>query len=356
MAEQQDKTEQPTSYRLQEARKKGQAAKSTELTSVVALTVFVIALMAGLRGIAMAFAAAMKASIAMAGAAPTMGEGFAHWTVNLFAPVGHAVLPSIMALVVAAVAGNVLQTGGLFSTQPLKPDPSRLNPVQGFKKVFSLRTVWDLARLVIKLAILVALMTWLIRASWPDLLASAAAPVSMVPTLLEAIFGRVAGWLLAVLGFVALMDLVFSRREFVRKLRMSRRDIKDEHKRNQGDPAIRSRRRRLAREILAKIRSVSRVGSADVVVTNPTHVAVALQYRTRTMAAPVVLSKGAGFLAANIRREAARHGVPLVRSPALARALLAECGLDHPVPAAHFTEVGRIYRWVMARPGHKVHA
>ncbi|HEY4145297.1 EscU/YscU/HrcU family type III secretion system export apparatus switch protein [Pinirhizobacter sp.] len=354
MAETQGKTEQPTHHRLQEARGKGQAAKSTELTSVVTLAVFLMAFSSGLVGLARACAAAMRSSIAMAGAAPTFGEGFAHWIGGNFAPVGQALLPAVLALVVSAVAANVLQTGGLLSITPLQPDMSRMNPVQGFKRIFSLRTVWDLARLVIKLGVLVALMAWLIRANWPMLLASAAAPVDAVPSLLAGLFGRVTGWMLTVLGLIAVLDVIYSRREFLRKMRMSRTDIKDEHKRTQGDPAIRSRRRRLAREMLSRIKAVARVPSADVIVTNPTHVAVALQYRKQRMAAPIVLAKGAGLMAVRIRKVAARSGVPVVRSPALARALFSDVGIDQPVSAGHYTEVGALYRWVMSRPGHKV--
>jgi flagellar biosynthetic protein FlhB len=170
------------------------------------------------------------------------------------------------------------------------------------------------------------------------------------------LFSHLAKWLLFVFALIAILDLLFSRRDFIRKLRMSRRELKDEHKRREGDPAIRSKRRRLARDMLKRIQSVARVPAADVIVTNPTHVAVALQYRTARMFAPVVLSKGSGWLSARIRKVASQHGVPIVRSPALARALFKECGLDDAIPTQYFSEVGGIYRWVMSRPGHKVHS
>jgi flagellar biosynthetic protein FlhB len=356
MADEQDKTEKPSPFRLQEARGKGQAARSTELSSVICLGVFCFALISGLTGIAHALAEALRASIALAGASPTLGNGFALWMQGAFSPVWSALGPSIFALVIAAVAANVLQTGPIFSTTPLKPDPSRLNPIKGFKRIFSLRTVWDLGRLVLKVALLSSLMAWMVKALWQPLMATAAAPPSAVPTLLAELFSHVSKWMLFVLGLIALLDLLFSRREFIRKLRMSRRDMKDEHKRNQGDPAIRAKRRRLAREVLARIQSVARVPAADVIVTNPTHVAIALQYRTSRMLAPIVLSKGAGWLSARIRQVGARHGVPIVRSPELARALFKECGIDQPIPADRYSQVGSIYRWVMTRPGHKVHS
>lgn len=356
MADDQDKTEQPSAFRLQEAREKGQAARSTELTAVICLIVFCFALCAGLAGVARAFADGVRATLAMAGAAPSLGSGFLHWLSGAYAPAWQALAPSLFALVITAVAANLLQTGPIFSTEPLKPDPSRLNPVKGFKRIFSLRTLWDLGRLLLKLAILAALLMWMARSLWQPLLASAAASPSAIPGELAGLFTHLAKWLLAVFALIALLDLLFTRREFIRKLRMSRRELKDEHKRREGDPAIRSKRRRLARDMLKRIQSVTRVPSADVVVTNPTHVAVALQYRSARMLAPIVLSKGSGWLSSRIRQVAARHGVPVVRSPVLARALFRECGLDDAVPPAHFGAVGGIYRWIMERPGHKVHS
>lgn len=356
MADDQDKTEKPSPRRLREAREKGQVAKSAELASLVSLAVFCIALISALPAITRAAAHAITSSIALAGAAPALGQGFFHWLLAQWSPVFHGLLAPVFALVIAAVAANVLQTGPVLTFVPMKPDFSRLNPVQGFKRVFSMRTLWDLTRLLLKLALLIGIMVLLTRSLWPLLLSSGASSTGTIPFLLQRVFSRLTGWLLFALALIAVLDLLFSRREFIRKLRMSRRDVKQEHKQQEGDPAIRSKRRRLAREMLARVKSIARVPSADVIVTNPTHVAVALQYRTRHMLAPVVLAKGGGWLAHRIRRVGARSGVPVVRSPALARALFRQCAIDAPVPAESYAEVGSIYRWVMARPGNRVRA
>lgn len=354
MAEEMDKSEKPSPKRLRDAREKGQAAKSAELASLVTLVVFTVALLNALPVMGRAAGHAMAASIGMAGASPSFGGGLFHWLVGQWAPLFHALLPPAFALVVAAVVANIVQTGPMLSFTPVKPDVTRLNPLQGFKRVFSLRTLWDLTRLLLKLAILATVLVLLARSLWPVMLSASASQPSGVPWLLQRIFARLSGWLLFALGLVALLDLLFSRREFLRKLRMSRRDVKQEHKQQEGDPAIRSKRRRLAREMLSRVASIARVPSADVVLTNPTHVAVALQYRTRHMLAPVVLAKGSGWLAARIRKMAAQSGVPVVPSPPLARLLFRQCALDAPVPAEAYAEVGAIYRWVMARPGNKV--
>jgi hypothetical protein len=152
-------------------------------------------------------------------------------------------LPSLFALVVTAIAANVMQTGFMFSTEPLKADFSRMSPVKGFKRVFSMRTVWDLFRLLLKIAILGVVLYALSHSLEGTLLASATRSPADMPALLEESFVRVLKWVLSVLALIAVLDLLFSRREFIQKLRMSRRDMKDEHKRQEGDPAIRSKRR-----------------------------------------------------------------------------------------------------------------
>jgi flagellar biosynthetic protein FlhB len=152
-----------------------------------------------------------------------------------------------------------------------------------------------------------------------------------------------------VLVLIAILDWLFVRRDFTRKLRMSRRELRDEHKRRDGDPEIKSKQKKLIRDLLRKARAVPKVGEADFVLTNPTHYAVAMQYRPATMRAPIVLAKGAGFLAARIRDVAGRHGVPLVRSPELARALYRDVDVDAPVPEALYGQLAPIYRRMFGR-------
>jgi flagellar biosynthesis protein FlhB len=134
----------------------------------------------------------------------------------------------------------------------------------------------------------------------------------------------------------------------MKKMRMSRRELKDEIKRRDGDPTVKSKQKQQQRELLKKTRALGRVQDADVIVTNPTHVAVALRYRPGETLAPVVLAKGAGFLSARIRTLAARHRVPIVRVPALARALYSECEIDGMVPADRYAELAPVYRELWA--------
>lgn len=355
MAEnEQSKTEQPTPFRLQEARKKGQVPRSAELSGVVVTLVFSIALCVGSYTLAAAWARSLRRMLLMAGNAPTPSSGLLHWVGDTFQPVWQASIPLVIALMIAGVVANLTQTGPVFSTEPLKLDFSRLNPVQGFKRIFSLRLLWDLFKLAFKVSLLGALAWWLSGKIQRELLETAYAQPSSAGWLLKAVYVRVTIWVLATLGFVALLDLLFSRREYIRKLRMSRNDIKDEVKRREGDPDIRQKRKRLMVELLKQSRSLRRVPQADVLLTNPTHLAVALQYRPRTMRSPVILAKGTDAVAAAMRNKAAAAGVPCLRSPALARALFRECGIDRAVPDHLYSQLAPVYRWLMRRPGNRI--
>ncbi|GLQ86493.1 EscU/YscU/HrcU family type III secretion system export apparatus switch protein [Dyella flagellata] len=354
MADEQSKTEQPTAFRLQEARKRGQVPRSADLSGIVVMIVFSVALATASYGIAAALARSVSRTILMAGNAPAPSASLAGWLQRTFQPSWQAILPIVMAMLVAAVVANLVQTGPVFSTEPLKPDFNRLNPAQGAKKIFSLRLLWELFKLTLKLGIL-GTVAWMLAASVGHKVQAAAfvAP-STIGLLLRSTYVQVTTWMLALLALVSLFDLWFTRREYIRKLRMSRRDIKDEVKRHEGDPDIRQKRRRLMVELLKHSRSVRRVSEADVLLTNPTHLAIALKYRPKTMRSPVVLSKGSDALAARMRKLAAQSGVPCLRSPELARALYRECKIDRPVPTHLYKPLAPIYRWLMKRPGNRI--
>lgn len=354
MADEQSKTEQPTAFRLQEARKRGQVPRSADLGGIVVMIVFSVALAAASYGIAAALARSISRTILMAGNAPAPTASLASWLERTFEPSWQAILPIVMAMLVAAVVANLVQTGPVFSTEPLKPDFNRLNPAEGIKKIFSLRLLWELFKLTLKLGIL-GTVAWMLAASIGHKVQAAAfAAPSSIGLLLRSTYVQVTTWMLVLLALVSLFDLWFTRREYIRKLRMSRRDIKDEVKRHEGDPDIRQKRRRLMAELLKHSRSVRRVPEADVLLTNPTHLAIALKYRPRTMRSPLVLSKGSDAVAARMRKLATQSGVPCLRSPELARALYRECRIDRPVPAHLYKPLAPIYRWLMKRPGNRI--
>lgn len=343
-----DKTEQPTPFRLEEARKRGEVAKSTDITGSVVLVAFACAMALAGTGIAMAVAGATRRMIALAGQQPALNGQLADWVSHAYAPVWQALSPLVLVLVLAAILGNVLQTGPMFTAYPLKPDFKRLNPMQVLRRIFSLRTLWELGKLAAKIGLLSGvgvMFAYKARA-----LAESVAMVApqRAGSMLLAAFAKASIYVLAVLALVALADLLFVRREFTRKLRMSRRELRDEVKRRDGDPTVKSKQKQQLRELLKKTKATGRVRDADVVLTNPTHVAVALRYRPGETMAPVVLAKGAGVLSQRIRTLANRHSVPILRIPALARALYGECEIDGMVPESRYAELAPVYRQLWA--------
>jgi flagellar biosynthetic protein FlhB len=227
-------------------------------------------------------------------------------------------------------------------------DFQRVNPAAGFQRVFSRRTLFDGARACAKLLLLSAAAALALGALLPQFQAlSALSPAAFLHTLLGDIASL--GWKMGVaLAAIAAVDLLFTRREFGRRMRMSRRELKDEYKNREGDPRIRGRLRELRRELLKRSRALKNTRSADVVVTNPTHYAVALRYVHGEMDAPRVVAKGAGQLAAAMREIAARHRIIVVQNPPLARSLFREAAIDEYLPAGFHAEVARLIVWVLA--------
>ena len=349
MAEQDlDRSHAATPYKLQKARERGQVAKSADAVSTVVFTA------------AMAFLASQgwpawreafrfdQALIVQAAHADAGGALLSSLLERLLRATLLLSLPFFGTLVLSAALGNLLQGAWVLSLHPVKVDWSRVNPVAGFKRLVSVRTLFHGARAVLKLGLLGAVVWFALRSLTPHFHAVAnLSPLGMVRMLL----GDLASLGLKIalmLAFIALLDLVYTRREFAKQMRMSRRELTYEIKHREGDPRIRARLRELRRELLKRSQGLRRTRDADVVVTNPTHVAVALRYVHGEMPSPLLVAKGAGLVAAAMRRVASRHGVPIVQSPTLARALYRELPVDRHVPAAHYGTVARIIVWVFA--------
>ncbi|HMB43632.1 MAG TPA: EscU/YscU/HrcU family type III secretion system export apparatus switch protein [Luteimonas sp.] len=345
-SEDQDKTEQPTSYRLEEARKKGEVSKSPDVTGTAVLIAFAVTTVMTGAWVMQALAQATRDTLSLAGGRPTLGPGLVTWLRATYFPVWQSLTPLALALIVIAIIANVLQTGPVFSSHPITPDFKRLNPVQTFKRLFSMRTLWELGKMVLKMLLLAALGYFLFGQMRALVESVAATEPQRLPALALKGFGKASLYVLLILAVMAVLDFLMTRRQYMRKMRTSRRELRDEVKRRDGDPEVKSKQKRLLREILKKARSVQNAAEADIILTNPTHVAVALQYRPATMRAPIVLTKGSGYLSRRIREVASRRGVPILRSPALARALYRECEIDAPVPEKLYARLAPVYRWL----------
>lgn len=344
-----ERNEQATPYKLEEARKKGSVARSTDLQSFVAIAVATVAAFSlvepALRGLMHLLSRSLRAQPARFEspdlAAAALQEGLLQAAL--------VAAPLFFALLVAVVVAGLIQTRGLLiSTTPITPDFNRLDPVAGLKRLFSVKILFESGKSVLKLVVLV-MAAWLtVRAEMPGLgnLGTVSGKGFMLAFLDSA--ASLLARLCAVLGAFALLDLLFSRWDFQRSMRMSRREQEDEHKNRDGDPRIKARLREIRQEYMKRARAVHRVPEADVLLTNPTHVAVAVKYEHGVSVAPQVIAKGAGSLARRMRDLAYRNQVPVVQSPPLARALYKEVEQDHYLPEKWYPEVARILVWVQA--------
>ncbi len=342
-----NRNEQATPCKREQAREQGQTARSTDASSFAVLAAATLGcfalLLPALKGMASLLARGLALPPELASevvSVTRIAESGMHQALLVLAPL-------LLSIVVAAVLMGLLQCGGLiFSTTPLTPDFARINPAQGFKKLFSLKILYEAAKSAIKLLALAGVAALALHTLLRSALQLLGLPAkSLIFRLTESTGGLMAR-LCAVLVLFMLVDLIFVRWDFLRGLRMSKRDIEDEHKNREGDPRIKSRQRQIRQEFLKASKSVGNVAQAQVVITNPTHVAVALRYAHGVTPAPLVVAKGAGVLARQIRNAATKTGVPIVHSPRLARALFKEVAQDAYVPEQWYPPVARILVWL----------
>jgi len=346
MAEQeQNRSEAATPFKLREAKKRGSVPKSADLNSVFVIAALLVCLQLW------AWPAARQ-QLSLAALLLQQSASFGFSLVQVAAWLSRAALftllvlaPLFGAVVLAGVLSSLVQHGPVFSVHPIKPDFNRLNPVVGFKRIFSKRALFDLAKNLVKLALLSWMMVLALRQLLPSLLGLLSLDARAYGVhALDTVAGLVFKLLLVLLG-VALLDLLFTRWEYADKLRMSRRELKDEIKQREGDPAIKARIRELQNELRKKSRALKSLPEADVLITNPTHLGIALMYRHGQMAAPAIVAKGAGDLVEKMKTVARRHGVTIVENRRLARALFA-LELHDSVPEMHYAEVARLLLWI----------
>jgi flagellar biosynthetic protein FlhB len=345
MAEQQqeqNRTEPATPFKLREARRRGQVAKSLEINSFVMLTTVLVVLYFAGERLIMGQLAISRSIFSQIHAYPLAPSP----VIGLFQEVGGALLgvlwPFIGAVMVAGILASLFQTGPIFSFFPLKPDVQRLNPARGFKRLFSVKLLFESVKSVVKLglfgfAIYLAVLDWI-----PDLLSLLdTSPKVYGAFLLDRVRALMFTLLLVVL-LIALIDLAYTRWDYSNQMRMSRRELKEEIKRREGDPRIRAKMRELQREAAKRAGSLQKVPDADVLITNPQHLSVALRYERGAMTAPQVTAKGGGDLALKMREVARIHHVPVIENKMLARILFTRVDIDQMIPEEHYPLVAKI--------------
>jgi flagellar biosynthetic protein FlhB len=333
-----DKTEAPTQKRKREARREGQVARSPELVSWILLLLATTLLPGLVSRVAGQLRMLLDSAAAMArnpdpGALPGLVG-------KALAVIVTGVGPTLVAFMGIALVGNLAQVGFILTGKPLRPKLSNFNPVEGLKRMFSTRSLWQLAAETMRLGIIIAVVATMIRGIAEDLVnASSRTPSDVVAQLASTSLGLVRT-IAAVCVVIGLADYAMKRRQLVRKLRMTKTEVRQEMKDSEGDPHVRARMRSM-RMAMTRNRMLNAIATADVVVTNPTHIAIAISYR-REQGAPRVVARGAGSLAEKIREEADRHDVPRVEAKPLARTLYRLCRPGEEIPPELFQAVATV--------------
>jgi flagellar biosynthetic protein FlhB len=340
-----DRTEEPTQKRLDEALKRGDVVKSQEVSTwfVLAGATLVFATFSG--PMSAGLSTTLRGLIANSSQLPVDGPGIVAIVHRLAGDTISWLAVPILLLALAALAGTLIQHRLVWSIDPLKPQLSKISPLSGLKRMFSSQALVSFAKGLFKLAVLGTVMTALL---WPQryrLEGLVQTDIAGTLALSKSLVLEMLGTVVAILAFVAAADYLFQYRQWYERQKMSAREVKEEHKQSEGDPMIKGRIRAIRQSRLRK-RMIAQVPKASVVITNPTHYAVALQYE-RGMDAPVCLAKGTDLVALKIREVAAAHSIPVVENPPLARALHATVEVDQEVPPEHYKAVAEVIGYVM---------
>ncbi|MFC2588256.1 MAG: flagellar biosynthesis protein FlhB [Campylobacter sp.] len=342
--EDQEKTEEPTSKKIEDARKDGNVPKSQDIGGFVTLVIGILVLLAMLDFMRDQVVALYTYYQKFIGAEITPSVLY-QLAINSLARVLLMILPVCICVAIGGIIAYTMQFGLIFTTKPITPDIAKINPLKGLKNLFSMKKAIESIKIVAKVTAVFGVAFYFFLQFIKEL----------PKTLFLSMFDQLAwlkekliilvGVMLLVLLVIGLIDLLIVRFQYFRDLRMSKQEIKDEYKQMEGDPQVKGRIRQLQMRA-ARRRMIQNVPQADVVITNPTHYAVAVRYDKSKDSAPVILAKGVDFVAMQIRKIAAENGVQIVENPPLARELYKVCEVDSMIPANLFRAVAEVLSFV----------
>ena len=349
-----DKTEEPTARRLEKAREDGQVARSTEL-SAAAVTISAVSLLFITGGyvvtkLAEKFAAGFNFDRKLVFSSNLLPAIFGHQMLEAYI----LIVPVLGLTLVVAIAASGATGGYLFSLKAVMPKASKLNPAAGLKRMFGVKALVELGKALLKFFLVTGVLVYVLNDNIDTL--NLIGKMALEPALATAgkLLAKAALLITLSLVLIALIDVPFQRWQFMKQMRMSKQEIKDEMKNSEGNPEIKAQIRRRQRE-MSNARMIDSVKDADVVITNPEHFAVALAYDPNGDTAPILLAKGADEMAARIRAEAQKHGIEIFQAAPLARALYFTTEVDHPVPEDLYYAVAQVIAYVFnlasVRPG-----
>lgn len=352
--DQYQRTEEPTAKKLEDARKKGDAPRSQEIVATMMLAAAGIGLLM--------LAGPAATSLTLAGSAfldhphqfAADGESLNRLFVVIAAKAGAALAGLALLFVAAALAANMGQAAPVFAPDKIKPTLSRLSPAEGAKRLFGPTALVNFAKGVGKILVVGSILVF---ALWPDRDRLMGLPYADVHDILAVAGGEVAklvAYAVAAMMVIAALDYAWARREWKKRLMMTKEEVRREMRESEGDPQIKGRQRQ-QREARARRRMMTAVKDATVLIMNPTHYAVALKYDAAGAAAPLCVAKGLDDIALRLRAKAEEAGVPVIENPPLARALYAVVAIDDEIPVEHYEAVAKVIGFVMARARPRYH-
>lgn len=342
--DQSEKTEEPTEKKLADARKKGDVVKSQEVNSWFVMLGTTLVVLIFSHNMVRSLAVQLKGVIEHAHDIPLDNLGIQ----NLFSSIGITVAIALglpfLVLMLAAVAGNIVQHGLLFTLEPIKPKFSKVSPLAGFKRLFSMQSLFNFGKSMLKLAVVGIVITVIIYPQRDVLDALMVLDPANLLSVTHSMSVKLLIGVLSVLTILAALDYAYQRYIWQQKQKMTMKEVRDEYKQMEGDPQVRAKLRQIRIERGRK-RMMAAVPKASVVITNPTHYAVALQYESG-MDAPICLAKGIDAVALRIRSVAEENDIPLVENPPLARALHASVEIEEEIPVEHYKAVAEVIGYV----------
>jgi len=352
----QEKTEEPTSKKIEDARNKGNVPKSQDASGFVTLLVGLLALWLLLPYFGERFLTTYYYCMELIGQELSI-KNVTNIAMMILFQMVLAVLPLAGLIMLAGIIGNVMQFGFIFTTEPLTPNFNKINPISGFGRLFSIKKLVESLKIVLKVGAVFGVAFYFFLTFVKEL------PSTIFFTMIDQLAWLkeklliLAAVMLLLFMIIAIADIFITRFNYFKDLRMSKQEIKDEFKQMEGDPQVKGRIRSLQMQA-AKKRMMQNIPNADVIITNPTHYAVALRYDKEKEDAPIVLAKGVDFLALQIRKIAIENGIDTIENPPLARELYKLCDINQQIPAQLFGAVAeilsQIYKQNMQKFGHKL--
>ncbi|MFB1114864.1 flagellar biosynthesis protein FlhB [Dickeya dadantii] len=340
-----EKTEAPTPQRTEKAREEGQIPRSRELTSVLMLIAGLAILWGSGSGMAARLTDMMAKGLIFDHNFISDERLIIYHVGSLIEQAVMALVPILFGLVLVALAAPVLLGGLIFSTKAISFDFGKMNPLSGLKRMFSTHVLAELFKAILKAVIVGCITFWFLKHNWNSMLHLVSEPLgSAIKDALNIAF-LCCFWVILGLFPMVAFDVGWQIWSHIKRLRMSKQEIRDEYKEHEGDPHVKGRVRQQQRA-MAQRRMMADVPKADVIVTNPTHYAVALKYDEKKMHAPKVLAKGADQIALRIRELGSEHRIPILEAPPLARALYRHTEIGHHIPTGLYAAVAEVLSWV----------